>query len=95
MAKPLSLDLRKRVIATIEADMSCRAAAERFRIALSPAVKWRRLRLETGSGASQSQGGDTRSGLVRRPAGSSFSEAEVRRRDLVEHEDGVSLGSLM
>lgn len=37
MTKPLSLDLRQRVIAAIEAGMSCRAAAERFGIA-----PWRR-----------------------------------------------------
>jgi transposase len=64
MTKPLSLDLRQRVIAAIEAGMSCRAAAERFGIAPSAAVKWRRLWLETGSVAPRAQGGDTRSGRI-------------------------------
>ena len=62
MTKPLSLDLRERVIAAMDAGMSCRAAAARFGIAPSAAVKWRRL--ETGSVAPLAQGGDTRSGRI-------------------------------
>ena len=64
MTKPLSLDLRRRVIGAIIAGMSCRAAAARFGIAPSVAVKWRRLWLETGSVAARAQGGDTRSGRI-------------------------------
>ena len=63
MTKPLSLDLRQRVIAAIGAGMSCRAAV-RFGIAPSAAVKWRRLWLETGSVAPRPQGGDTRTGRI-------------------------------
>jgi transposase len=64
MTKPLSLDLRQRVIGAIGAGMSCRAAAARFGIAPSVAVKWRRLWLETGSLVARAQGGDTRSGRI-------------------------------
>jgi transposase len=64
MTKPLSLDLRQRVIDAINAGMSCRAAAARFGIAPSAAVKWRRLWRETGSVAPRAQGGDTRSGRI-------------------------------
>jgi transposase len=64
MTKPLSLDLRQRVIAAIDAGMSCRAAAARFGIAPSVAVKWRRRWLDTGSVAPLRQGGDTRSGRI-------------------------------
>ncbi len=64
MTKPLSLDLRRRVIAAIEAGMSCRAAAARFGIWPSAAVKWRRLCRETGSAAPRAQCGDTRSGRI-------------------------------
>ena len=60
--EPLSLDRRERVIAAIDAGMSCRAAAARFGIAPSAAVKWRWL--ETGSVAPLAQGGDTRSGRI-------------------------------
>ena len=61
--EPLSLDRRERVIAAIDAGMSCRAAAARFGIAPSAAVKWPRW-LETGSVAPLAQGGDTRSGRI-------------------------------
>lgn len=43
MTRPLSLDLRQRVVDAIDAGQSCRAAAARFGIAPSAAVKWRRL----------------------------------------------------
>ena len=64
MTKPLSLDLRQRVIAAIGAGLSCRAAAARFGIAPSAAVKWHRRWRDTGSVAPRAQGGDTRSGRI-------------------------------
>lgn len=64
MTKPLSVDLRQRVLNSIKSGMSCRGAAARFGIAPSAAVKWRRLWLETGSVEPRAQGGDTRSGRI-------------------------------
>ena len=64
MTKPLSPDPGQRVVAAIEAGTSCRAAAERFGIAPSAALKWRRPGPETGSVAPRAQGGDTRSGRI-------------------------------
>lgn len=64
MTKPLSLDLRQRVIDAINDGMSCRGAAARFGIAPSAAVKWHRLWRETGSMAPRRQGGDKRSGRI-------------------------------
>lgn len=64
MTKPLSLDLRQRVIDAINAGQSCRAAAARFGIAPSAAVKWHRLWRETGSVAPRPMGGDKRSERV-------------------------------
>jgi transposase len=64
MTKPLSVDLRQRVMDAIRAGMSCRGAAARFGIALSAAVKWRRLWQETGSVEPRAQGGDMRSGRI-------------------------------
>lgn len=64
MTKPLSLDLRQRVIAAIDAGLSCRAAATRFGIAPSAAVKWHRRWRDTGSVVPKAQGGDTRSGRI-------------------------------
>ncbi len=64
MTRPLSLDLRQRVIGAINAGQSCRAAAARFGIAPSMAVKWHRLLRETGSVAPRAQGGDQRSDRI-------------------------------
>lgn len=64
MTKPLSQDLRRRVIQAIEAGMSRRAAAARFGIAPSAAVKWHRLWRETGSVEPRAQGGDKRSDRI-------------------------------
>ena len=40
MGKPLSLDLRKRVVAAIEAGLSCNQAAKQFGIGISTAIGW-------------------------------------------------------
>lgn len=40
MTRPLSNDLRERVVGAIEAGESCRSVAARFGIAISSAVKW-------------------------------------------------------
>lgn len=58
MAKPYSMDLRERVVAAvIEGRMSCHAAAARFGVAASSAIKWVRLVQETGSAAPGQMGG--------------------------------------
>jgi transposase len=64
MTKPLSLDLRQRVDDAIDAGQSCRAAAARFGIAPSAAVKWHRLWRETGSVVPRPMGGDKRTGRI-------------------------------
>ena len=40
MTQPLSDDLRRRVVAAVDGGMSRRAAAKRFGIAVSTAIKW-------------------------------------------------------
>ena len=58
MAKPYSMDLRERVVAAvIEDGMSCHAAAARFGVAASSAIKWVRRVRETGSAAPGQMGG--------------------------------------
>jgi transposase len=61
MAKPLSEDLRIRVIRAVEGGMSRRAAAERFGVSPASAVRfvseWRRR----GATRAKPQGGDQRS----------------------------------
>ena len=64
MTRPLSNDLRFRLVAAVAAGMSCRAAAERFGVAASTAVKWVRRWRDTGAVAPLRQGGDKRSGRI-------------------------------
>lgn len=61
MTRPLSNDLRERVVSAVEAGLSRRAAAEQYGVAVSSAIKWHRRWRETGSVAPQTQGGDKRS----------------------------------
>ena len=64
MGQPLSMDLRSRVIAAIEDGMSCRAAASRFGVAPSTAIRWHQQWREHGHFAPKAQGGDMRSHRV-------------------------------
>ena len=64
MTKPLSSDLRERLIEAVATGMSRRAAADRFGIAPSTAVKWVRRWRDTGSKAPRPQGGDKRSDRI-------------------------------
>ena len=61
MGKPLSLDLRSRLVAAVSEGMSRRAAAERFGVSAASAVRWVEAVSTTGSVEAQPQGGDTRS----------------------------------
>lgn len=49
MGKPLSVDLRKRIVAEVELGNSCRVAAVRFGVAVSTAVCLQARYEETGS----------------------------------------------
>jgi transposase len=60
-SKALSVDLRERVVATIAAGASCRAAAARFGVSTSSAIRWRALSREAGSVVPGPLGGDRRS----------------------------------
>ena len=64
MTKPLSNDLRARLIDAVGSGMSRRAAADRFGVAASTAVKWVRRWRETGTVAPRPQGGDKRSDRI-------------------------------
>ncbi len=61
MTRALSDDLRKRVVEAVDGGMSRRAAAERFGVGVSTAIKWVRRWRETGSWAPRRSGGDVRS----------------------------------
>jgi transposase len=64
MSKALSVDLRERVVAAIAAGASCRAAAERFGVGASSAIRWWSLQRQVGSVAPGRLGGDRRSGRI-------------------------------
>jgi transposase len=57
MTRPLSNDLRERVVAAVLAGESCRAVAARFGVAVSSVVKWRQRFRATGSVAPGKMGG--------------------------------------
>ena len=61
MGKPLSMDLRSRLIAAVAGGMSRRAAADRFGVAAASAVRWVFAVNTTGAICAKPQGGDTRS----------------------------------
>lgn len=79
MGRWLSMDLRSRTLAAIGDGMSCRAAAARFGVAPSTAVRWRDQQRRTGSYAPRPQGGDQRSGRIEAHQALVFALYEQRR----------------
>jgi transposase len=61
MSKALSVDLRERVVRAVRAGASCRAAAARFGVSASSAIRWCTRLRETGSVLPRALGGDRRS----------------------------------
>lgn len=55
MGQPLLMDIRSRLLAAIDDGMSRRAAAARFGVAPSTAIRWQAQRAATGSFAPKSQ----------------------------------------
>ena len=56
MGKPLSMDLRERVIAAVEGGLSTRQAAARFSVGIATAGAWARLKRATGAVSPAKQG---------------------------------------
>jgi transposase len=61
MAKPLSMDLRERVLACIGGGVSGRQAAERFGVSAASVSRWRTREREQGDAQPRAQGGDRKS----------------------------------
>src|SRR6204780_5060680 len=57
MSRPLSNDLRERVVAAVVSGASCRAVAVRFGVAVSSVVKWSQRYRATGSVTPGKMGG--------------------------------------
>ncbi len=64
MGKPLSVDLRDRVVSAVSGGMSRRRAAARFGVSISSAIRWTSLSRRTGDVRPKRQGGDKRSGRI-------------------------------
>jgi transposase len=64
MAKALSVDLRERVAAAVSAGASRHAAAARFGVSVSSAIRWCAQLRETGTVVPGPRGGDRRSGRI-------------------------------
>lgn len=79
MAHTLSMDLRVRLLAAVDGGLSCRAAAARFGVAPSTAIRWQAQRRETGDFAPKPQGGDMRSHRVEERARDILALWEVRK----------------
>lgn len=63
MAGPYSQDLRDRVAAAVSSGCSARAAAARFSISVSTAIRWAKRLGTDGHAQARSMGGDHRSRL--------------------------------
>ena len=61
MGKPLSVDLRSRLVGAVAGGLSRRAAAERFGVSAASAVRWVHASNTTGTLEAKPQGGDMRS----------------------------------
>ncbi len=61
MTKPLSTDLRERLVSAVDDGMTRRSAAKRFGVAASTAIKWVDQWHRTGDVEPRPQGGDHRS----------------------------------
>ena len=57
MPRPLSNDLRRRVVSAVSTGESCRSVADRFGVAVSSVVKWSQRYRATGSVAPAKMGG--------------------------------------
>ena len=64
MGRYLSDDLRVRVIRAIDGGLSRRAAAERFGVSVSSAIRWMGDYLSEGRSHPKPHGGDQRSGRI-------------------------------
>ena len=78
MAKPISNDLRGRVIAAISSGMSRRAAAARFDVSAASAIRWQALAQKQGDARPKPMGGDRRSKPLEEKAATILALVEAR-----------------
>jgi transposase len=89
MARAYSEDLRRRVVAAVEAGASCRQVAKRYEIGESTAIRWMARWRHTGTAAAWPQGGDRRSHRIEAHAALILSavedRADITLAELAEH----------
>lgn len=100
MGKPLSLDLRFRVVAAVSGGLSRRQAAERFGVSAASAVRWVEAVNTTGTAKAKPQGGDTRSHRIEAFSGVILAAVAARKdislvelAALLRSGHGVSFGA--
>ena len=86
MTKPLSNDIRERLVSAVDDGLSRRSAARRFGVAVSTAIKWADQWRRTGDVGPRPQGGDRRSHRIE-----AHSEEILA---LVEEMPDITLGEL-
>ena len=100
MARSLSVDLRRRVVGAIEGGSSCRAAAQRFGVSASSAIRWRAQERREGDIRPKLQGGDRHSQRIEAHAELILSavaaRSDITLAELREQlrERGVAIGTL-
>jgi transposase len=101
MGKPLSTDLRSRLVAAVsEEGMSRRGAADRFGVSAASAVRWVEAVNTTGSVEAKPQGGDTRSHRIEAFSGVILAAVAARKdislvelAEMLRTDHGVSFGA--
>lgn len=97
MARSLSVDLRRRVVEAIAGGFSCRAAAQRFGVSASSAIRWRGQERREGDVRPKRQGGDRHSQRIEAHAEAILAavaaKSDVTLAELREHlrERGVAV----
>ena len=100
MGKPLSIDLRSRLIAAVAGGMSRRSAAERFGVSAASAVRWVHAVNTMGTAQAKPQGGDTRSHRIEAFSGVILAAVAMQKdislvelAELLRTEHGASFGA--
>jgi transposase len=91
MTRPLSMDIRSRLVRAVADGMTRRSAAKRFGVAASTAIKWVDQWERTGDVEPRAQGGDHRSHRIEAHAEEILGLIEARRDitllEIAEHLD--------
>jgi len=100
MGKPLSTDLRSRLVSAVAGGMSRRAAAERFGVSAASAVRWVQAVNTAGTVEAKPQGGDTRSHRIEAYSSVILAAVAVQKdislvelAELLRAEHGASFGA--